>query len=260
MNRPDTDTHGDQVPDDLPPEYHRRGEDVPTHVGRAELVPLDKATPATILDAYPRPSLDLVARTVVKGGRPSADQLALFLWRCRETGLDPFLGQIVGVIRSGELAVQTTLEGYRAAAFSSGKLLQIGDPEFDREPEPDDKQPPKWARVEVERLGPTGQPMKVSAKVRFSEFRVDKSPFWRDRPWHMLGLRAEAHALKKAFPDVLGGIETHGGDERDDGRTVLLIESEPVAPETKRLPRPTSSVSPEDAEAVKQRVPAGARR
>lgn len=65
---------------------------------------------------------------------------------------------------------------------------------------------PEWASVTVKRVLPGGIIAEFTAKVWASE--VGKvSGQWLSMPRHMLGIRAESHALRKGFPEV-GGMPT----------------------------------------------------
>jgi len=184
-------------------------------------IALEASTPYELLAKTDEDTQVFLTKTVIKGGTPSHEQLALFLWRCKLTGLDPFGGEIVGVLRQNrkesqkageivyDMAIQTTRDGYRVIAEETGRLLEVGEPEYDSE----DKSPPRWARVTVQYFTRTGEKAQATSKVRWSEFNQGTS-FWKDMPFHMLGVRAEAHALKKAFPKALAGIETSHGDEQ----------------------------------------------
>lgn len=163
--------------------------------------------------------------------------VAMFAWRCKVTGLDPFQGHIVAIFRKDEqaeggvkMSMQVEVAGLRVAAFRSGELVSISEPEFDREPGIDD-QPPKWARVVVKRRGPTGNEMEFAYTAYYREF-VRNGPVWKSSPIHMLSLRAEGHALKKAFPDILAGLDLGGAGDDDGDRPVMQREPE-VRPVTK---------------------------
>lgn len=210
-------------------------------IGQAE-TPEEARTPAQLLRFYSGDDLQDFRHCMHSypggAGKIPAPDVALFVWRCKATGLDPFQGHIVGIYRKDDqapdgvkLSIQTEVAGYRVAAFRSGELVEISEPVFDREP--DDK-PPAWARVVVKRIGPKGNEMSFAYTAHYREF-VRNGPVWKSMPWHMLGLRAEGHALKKAFPDILAGIDLGGSDGDDDGDRPVYV---PASTEAVQKPDP----------------------
>lgn len=179
---------------------------------------------------------------------PEAD-VALFAWRCKSTGLDPFQGHIVGIYRedrkAGEwkLSIQTEVAGLRVAAFRSGQLVEISEPVFDRARTGDDKGPPVSARVTVKRAGPTGNVMEFGYTAYLSEFKRS-GPVWDSMPWHMLGLRAEGHALKRAFPDILAGLDLAGGDDDGDRPVQVMADTTPRQKVDPREEKPAAPPAP----------------
>ena len=72
--------------------------------------------------------IDLITRTVARGC--SKDELQLFLHACQKTGLDPLMKQIYAVKRSGSLAIQTGIDGFRLIAERTGKYAPGKEPAF----------------------------------------------------------------------------------------------------------------------------------
>lgn len=162
-----------------------------------------------------------------RGGRPEDDHLALFLWRCRCLGLDPFSGHFQARIRRDErtgqpeLVVETTREGLRAIAEGTGRLLEIGEPEFDR---PFDGAPPIWSRVSVRYLAAAGgRELKATVTVFFEEFRRE-TEFWGRMAWNMTGKVAEAAAIRKAFPVETCGLGTVSGEVEDLAGSFVSVQ------------------------------------
>jgi phage recombination protein Bet len=133
----------------------------------------------------------------------SDDELALFLYTCKRTGLDPLARQIYAIKRSNKMTIQTGIDGYRLIADRTGKLAGISDYVFDSE---EGKFPPK-ATVTVKKLLPDGQIAEFTATARWGEYNAGTST-WQKMPFLMLGKCAEALALRKAFPADLSGVYT----------------------------------------------------
>ena len=160
-----------------------------------------------------REQIDLIKRTVAKGA--SDDELALFLYQCKRTGLDPLNRQIYFVKRwdsdeGREVgAVQTGIDGLRPIAHRAGRYRPDDEtPTFAY----DEKGDLVSAAVKVFTFFPeTKEWYKVPAIARMSEYaqtKKDGTPFrsWKKMPHIMLAKCAEALAIRKAFPNELSGI------------------------------------------------------
>lgn len=160
--------------------------------------------------------LDLIKRTVAVGA--TNDELALFLYTAKRTGLDPLTKQIHFIKRrqwnksaNGYIEVGTTqtgIDGYRAIATRTGELAGIDDAVYDSE----EGVYPKKAAVTVYRLV-NGVRTPFSASARWNEYVStdrDGNPvaMWKKMPYLMLAKVAEALALRKAFPNDLSGLYT----------------------------------------------------
>jgi phage recombination protein Bet len=176
----------------------------------------------------------LLGDTVAKGC--SQNELALFLHVARLKKLDPFTGQIHVVKRwdSSEgrekMTIQTGIDGYRVIAARTNELAGIDDAVYDSE----DGEHPNWAKVTVYRYGRKDERVPYTATARWGEYvqtvrdkqtgEFRPNRMWKTMPFLMLGKVAEALALRKAFPDELGGVYTNdemAQADSDDGiRTV----------------------------------------
>ena len=196
-----------------------------TELQTVETTALQRDTPRSLLAKLFDEDKVFLARNVVAGGDPTPDQIAEFLYHCHIRDLDPFAKQIYGILRKDKrsggkkLTIVTSREGHRVIAERTGRLLDIEEPVFDIEPhEFDDNyrghKHPNKCSVTVRFLGAHGRELSRTATVYWSEFAKDpkasNGTFWRDMPWHMLAKTAEVHALRKAFPSELGGIELPG--------------------------------------------------
>lgn len=161
---------------------------------------------------WTREKIDLIKRTVAVG--TTDDELQLFLYTAKRTGLDPLAKQIHAIKRWNSQAgrevmtVQTGIDGYRLTADRTGKLAGISDPVFDVE----DKPHPGKATVTVRKLV-DGNECDFSASARWGEYVQTKkdgstTTMWSKMPYLMLGKCAEALALRKAFPADLSGVYT----------------------------------------------------
>jgi phage recombination protein Bet len=157
--------------------------------------------------------VELIKRTVAVGA--TDDELQLFMYVARKTGLDPFTRQIYALKRWNKaagrevMAIQTGIDGFRVTADRTGKLAGISDPIFDDE----SGQHPNRATVTVKKLLPDGTLAEFTATARWSEYvQLSKegkaSGMWAKMPYLMLGKCAEALALRKAFPADLSGVYT----------------------------------------------------
>jgi phage recombination protein Bet len=143
-------------------------------------------------------------------------ELALFLTLCERRGLDPFARQIYAIKRKQwdsrtqreeeKMTIQTGIDGFRAIADRTG-TYSPGNESFD--------DVAKTATVSVNKLV-AGQWREFSATAHYDEYcqrKKDGSPvaMWAKMPRSQLAKCAEAKALRKGWPEQLGGLYT--GDE-----------------------------------------------
>lgn len=155
--------------------------------------------------------IELIKNTIAKGA--TNDELNLFLYTCKRTGLDPLTKQIYFVKRStkqpdgsyrDQMTIQTGIDGYRAIAERTGTLAGIDDAVFDS----DTAITPKKASVTVFRMV-SGQRVGFTASARWAEYCQPQGFMWKKMPYLMLGKCAESLALRKAFPNDLSGLYTN---------------------------------------------------
>src|SRR5690606_25248757 len=70
----------------------------------------------------------LIRSQVAPNAKP--DELALFLYQCRRTGLDPLARQMYCIHRGGKMTIQTSIDGFRVIAERSGDYAGQSAPEF----------------------------------------------------------------------------------------------------------------------------------
>lgn len=160
-------------------------------------------------------------------GKPPLDDVLTFIWRCRATGLDPWLGQIVAIYRNDRnagrqvMAVQTTVKGFVVCALRSGLLVSIGKPVFSENIVTVKKgersiRGPEWAEVTVVRRNlKLGIDIPFTFRAKLAEFARDTA-FWEDSPEHMLGpTRALGHAVELGWMDLLSGVSIFDSGDDD---------------------------------------------
>ena len=166
----------------------------------------------------PKLYLDLIKAQImapdVKGTPRSDEDLLLFLYTCKRTGLDPLTKQIYAVFRwntrlgKETMAIQSGIDGFRLVAQRTKEYAGQDDVIFD--PADEKAKYPTKASVTIYKLI-GGQRVPFIASARWNEYvQLDKNKLpksmWVNMPYLMLGKCAEALALRKAFPNELSGI------------------------------------------------------
>lgn len=141
--------------------------------------------------------MKLITNTVAKGASP--DELKLFLYRCKNLGLDPLKPGQIYFIKYGSSpgTIVVGLDGFRTRAAKTGKLSGIK-----RGVSLDDEGNLVSAWAEVYRSD-----WKECAReeVPVQEYDTGKGT-WAKMKQTMLKKVAECAALRMAFPDELGGV------------------------------------------------------
>jgi len=150
---------------------------------------------------FNREQIDLIKRTIAVDA--SDDELKLFLYTAKRTGLDPLARQIYAVKRKGKMTIQTGIDGYRLIADRTGKYAGNDDPVYD------DEDKPQKASVTVYKIV-NGIRCPFTASARWDQYYPGEAQgfMWKKMPHLMLGKCAEGLALRKAFPAELSGIYT----------------------------------------------------
>lgn len=200
--------------------------------------------------------VNLIKNQIAKGA--TNDELQIFLYQCKRSGLDPFARQIYCIERKAKdkngnyqksMTTQISIDGARVIAERSGKYAGQQGPFWCG----DDgvwkdvwlnKLPPKAARVGVLHSGFT-EPL--WAVALFSAY--DQNNFiWNKMPELMLAKCAEMLALRKAFPQDLSGL--YSAEEMGEAETL-----EPVKPaQTPVDPQEIAAANAQDAFNAKQAV------
>ena len=172
---------------------------------------------ATLTPAW-ESKIDLIKKTVA--ANTSNDELELFLYQAKRTGLDPLSRQIHCIVRgkgeSRKATIQTGIDGYRLIADRTGLYAGSDDYRFDEGLS-------QFEHIQAERGQPTtatvtvykivqGHRVPFTASCHWKEYYPGDGNagfMWRKMPYLMLGKTAEALSLRKAFPAELSGIYTH---------------------------------------------------
>jgi len=178
--------------------------------------------------SLPPEKIDLIKRTICRDA--TDDELELFLYRCRTTGLDPFLQQIHAVKRwDGQqkkhvMSIQTGIAGFRLIAERTGNYAPGRQASFEHDAEGR----LLAATAYVLKCTKDGTWHEVAETARYEEFvqltkESKPNKFWREKPHLMLAKCAEAAALRRAFPADLSGI----GCSEDNGAAEAQPQAEP---------------------------------
>jgi phage recombination protein Bet len=157
--------------------------------------------------------VDLIKRQVAKGA--TNDELAMFLYQARRTGLDPLAKQIYfqkyDTKKGPQVAFITGIDGYRLTADRTGLYVGNDEPVFEGKLTAtfynNQFSAPAKATVTVWKLV-AGERMPFTASAYWNEYYPGepKGFQWKKMPHVMLGKCAEAAALRKAFPADLSGV------------------------------------------------------
>lgn len=165
----------------------------------------------------PKLYLDLVKTQIMgvdaKGNPRPDDDLLLFLYVAKRTGLDPLTKQIYAIYRWDSrqgrevMTIQASIDGMRLVAQRSKAYAGQEDVVYNDETA---KWPLKATVTVYKVMGKERVPFTASA--RWAEYVQTNSKtampivMWAKMPYLMLGKCAEALALRKAFPNELSGI------------------------------------------------------
>lgn len=181
--------------------------------------------------------IELIKTTICNGA--TDNELRLFLYTAKKSGLDPLMRQIHAVKRKSKdkngqwrdvMSIQTGIDGYRLIAARTG--LHAGT---DEAVIVEKNGLPVSASVTVYKMI-GGQRVPFTATARFDEYCQRQSTgeptkFWKTMPFHQLAKCAESLALRKAFPQELSGLYTNEemdqADNDIDVKSLKAFKSEP---------------------------------
>ena len=164
-----------------------------------------------VIHGYDQKQIQLLINTVA----PKLDQneLSLFLYTCKNYGLDPFLKQIYALKIKGRMVAYVGIDGARALAERTQKYAPGKESSFSY----------KDGKIVsctsyVKKMTPDGTWHEVGASALFSEYNKGGDTPWKTMPSVMIEKVAEMRALRRAFPAEMGGLyikEELNGDEEN---------------------------------------------
>lgn len=167
------------------------------------------------------------------------DELKLFIYQAKRTGLDPMARQIYAIHRKAKdgngnwiekMTIQTSIDGFRVIAERSGDYAGQDEPVFTDVLGEDGKVKDKSCKITVYRFrGDVRYPAAVGVAFWSEYVQTDRegkaSGLWAKMPRTMLAKVAEALALRKSYPQDLSGLYT--GDEMEQSGNVAPVKTEP---------------------------------
>lgn len=171
------------------------------------------------------------------------EELRFFLYTASSRGLNPLNRQIHAVkrwdARQGKMvmSIQTGIDGYRLIANRTQGYAGSSDATYGPDHTKDGFPAPESATVTVKKIV-SGHVCDFTATARWDEYvarKKDGTPnsFWKRMPYGQLAKCAESLALRKAFPEELGGLYTT--EEMDQADNELIVVSFDDEPKTETL-------------------------
>lgn len=176
------------------------------------------------LITFKQEQIDLIKKQIAP--KATDNELKLFLYQAKRTGLDPLTRQIYAIHRAckenvngtwtwvNKMSIQTSIDGFRVIAERSGDYGGQDEPIFEKEGDNLIS-----CKVTVYRFrNNLRYPASVGVAHWAEYVQTDKEGntigLWKKMPHIMLAKVAEALALRKAYPQDLSGLYT--SDEISD--------------------------------------------
>lgn len=160
----------------------------------------------SLFGSFTEDQIDLIKKTVCKNS--TDNELKLFLYTCKNAGLDPLLKQIYAIKRGNAMTIQTSIDGLRSIAERTGRYAPGEEAKYTY----DSSNEIVSATVYVKKMTMDGTWHQVASTAFFEEYAQryngKLSQFWGKFPHVMIQKCAEAHALRKAFPFELASLYT----------------------------------------------------
>jgi phage recombination protein Bet len=151
----------------------------------------------------------LIERFSTGGKSPDLQSLAMFLYTCQQSDLNPLKGQAFLIPFNGKWTTCVSFQGLVTIAERTERFGGFTEPLY-LHPEKGwidhwvDKAPPLAVKVAVKKL--VGNQITESwAIAYFSEYNKGNS-MWKEKPVHMLLKVAKSIAVRDAFPDATSGL------------------------------------------------------
>ncbi len=176
------------------------------------------SAPIVEMVKYSAEQMDVIKSQIAKG--LSDTELQYFLAFCGNKRLDPFTKQVYAIKRGGSMTIQTGIDGFRSIANRSGGYAP-GTESWDV----DTNGALVSATVTVKKLV-AGTWMEFGATAHAAEY-AQQQGLWSKMPKTMLAKCAEAKALRKGWPDELGGV--YSPEEMDQAATTELSSGQSIS-------------------------------
>jgi phage recombination protein Bet len=177
--------------------------------------------------------LALIKSTVAKG--TTNDELSLFLYTAKRTGLDPLMKQIHAIKRWSSregrdvMSIQTGIDGLRLIADRTDRYAPGAEPEIGE----DSEGIIKATAYVKKRVGEDWHTIGATAYYEeYVQTNKEGKPIglWAKMPRLMTAKCAEALALRKAFPAEMSGVYTFDEMTQADSEPVSVPALPPKTP------------------------------
>jgi len=206
------------------------------------LAVIGEQQPQDITSHYTQEDLQALKATVAKDC--DASQFKVFVAAFKRLQLDPFARQIVPIVQGGRMTPQVTIDGFRLIAERTRKYLGQVGPFWCG---PDGEWQDKWLLDSAPTACKVGVIRDGFREIMWGTARTkaySKGGQWASMPDVMIAKVAESLALRRAFPNELGGVYT-----REEMRQALAEDDDAnyvdAPPATSPAPTPIRPATPQ---------------